>query len=56
MTPVKVLESYTERFEKLVRESHKITGDILITSPNDFAGVNRFLEKLNQRTKYSASG
>ena len=41
------LESYTERFEELVKESHRITGDVLITSPNDFAGVNRFLEKLN---------
>ena len=41
------LKSYTKGFEKLVKESHKITGDVLITSPNDFAGVNRFLEKLN---------
>ena len=41
------LESYTKKFEDLTRESHEITGDVLITSPNDFAGVNEFLEKLN---------
>ena len=41
------LESYTEEFERLVKESHEITGDVLITSPNDFTGLNRFLEKLN---------
>ena len=50
------LESYTKEFDKLVGEACEITGDVLITSPNDFAGANRFLEKLNQRTKYSASG
>ena len=50
------LKSYTEEFDKLVGEACEITGDVLITSPNDFAGANRFLEKLNQRTKYSASG
>ena len=41
------LKSYTKKFEELVKESHKITGDVLITSPNDFSGVNRFLEKLS---------
>ena len=41
------LKSYTKGFEKLVKESHKITGDVLITSPNDFTGVNRFLENLD---------
>ena len=41
------LKSYTQEFEKLVKKSHEITGDVLITSPNDFAGVNRFLEKLS---------
>ena len=50
------LKSHTEEFDKLVGEACEITGDVLITSPNDFAGANRFLEKLNQRTKYSASG
>ena len=39
------LSSYSQRFEELVREAHKITGDILITSPSDFNGLNDFLEK-----------
>ena len=50
------LNSYTKEFENLVRKSHEITGDILITSPNDFRGVRKFLEKMNHKTKYSASG
>ena len=41
------LRSYSEKFEKLVENTHKITGDILITSPSDFIGVNQFLEKLS---------
>ena len=41
------LKSYTQEFENLVNKAHEITGDVLITSPNDFAGVNKFLEKLN---------
>ncbi len=39
------LTQYTQKFEELVRKAHKITGDILITSPNDFRGVSEFLEK-----------
>lgn len=41
------LTSYSENFEEFVRGIHKITGDVLITSPSDFAGVNSFLEKLS---------
>jgi len=39
------LSSYSQGFEALVKEAHKITGDILITSPGDFNGLNDFLEK-----------
>lgn len=39
------LESYSQGFEELLKKSHKITGDILITSPNDFTGLNEFLSK-----------
>ena len=41
------LISYNQEFENLVRKSLEITGDVLITSPNDFAGVSKFLEKMN---------
>ena len=37
--------SYGQEFEKFVKDVHKITGDVLITSPNDFKGLNEFLEK-----------
>ena len=40
------LKSYSQGFKEFVKESHKITGDILITSPSDFNGVNSFLENL----------
>ena len=39
------LESYSKKFEELLRKAHDITGDVLITSPNDFTGVNEFLSK-----------
>jgi len=39
------LASYNQEFEEFVKKAHKITGDVLITSPNDFDGVNEFLEK-----------
>jgi len=39
------LASYNQEFEEFVKKAHKITGDVLITSPNDFNGVNEFLEK-----------
>ena len=38
------LSSYSKDFEELVKQSQKITGDILITSPSDFKGLNKFLE------------
>jgi len=40
------LASYRQEFEELVKRAHEITGDVLITSPNDFDGLNEFLEKL----------
>lgn len=39
------LEAYSKEFEELLREAHKITGDVLLTSPNDFTGLNEFLSK-----------
>ena len=33
-----------KEFDKFVKETHKITGDILITSPNDFNGLNEYLQ------------
>ena len=41
-----------EKFEELVKQTQEITGDILITSPNDFNGLNDFLKKNSQSTKY----
>lgn len=41
------LESYSQEFEELLDKTHKITGDVLITSPSDFNGLNEFLEKLS---------
>ncbi|MFQ5782187.1 MAG: 5,10-methenyltetrahydrofolate synthetase [Nitrosopumilus sp.] len=40
------LSSYSQEFEEFVKKAHEITGDVLITSPSDFNGVNEFLEKL----------
>jgi homocysteine S-methyltransferase len=39
------LASYSQEFEEFVKKAHKITGDVLITSPSDFNGLNEFLEK-----------
>ncbi len=39
------LASYNQEFEEFVKKAHAITGDVLITSPNDFNGLNEFLEK-----------
>lgn len=36
---------HSKRFDGFVKDVHEITGDILLTSPNDFAGLNEFLEK-----------
>lgn len=39
------LKSYSQEFEELLKKAHEITGDVLITSPNDFTGLNEFLSK-----------
>lgn len=41
------LASYSKGFEELMHKTHEITGDILITSPSDFNGLDKFLEKLS---------
>ena len=38
------LAEYSKEFDKFVKETYKITGDILITSPNDFNGLNEYLQ------------
>ncbi len=39
------LAEYTQKFEELLNKTHAITGDVLLTSPSDFNGLNNFLEK-----------
>jgi len=39
------LSKYSETFSEFVKDAYKITDDILLTSPNDFTGLNEFLEK-----------
>jgi len=39
------LSEYSKEFDKFVKETHRITGDVLITSPNDFNGLNEYLKK-----------
>jgi homocysteine S-methyltransferase len=39
------LETYSKEFEELLKKTHEITGDVLITSPSDFTSLNEFLEK-----------
>jgi homocysteine S-methyltransferase len=39
------LEKYRENFEGFLNQVHQIAGDVLITSPSDFTGLNQFLEK-----------
>jgi len=39
------LASYSQEFGEFVKKVHEITGDVLITSPSDFNGLNEFLEK-----------
>ena len=41
------LATYGQGFEELLKKTHEITGDILLTSPSDFNGLNEFLEKSN---------
>ena len=38
------LQEYNKEFDELVKRTHEITGDILITSPNDFNGLKDYLE------------
>ena len=40
------LGTYADRFEEFVKEVHRITGNVLITSPNDFAAADEFLARL----------
>ena len=39
------LKAYSQKFEELLNKTHEITKDVLLTSPNDFNGVNEFLGK-----------
>ena len=39
------LASYSQTFNEFVKRVHEITEDVLITSPNDFKGLDKFLEK-----------
>ena len=41
------LSTYSQEFEELLEKTHEITGDVLITSPSDFNGIDEFLEKLS---------
>jgi 5,10-methylenetetrahydrofolate reductase len=41
------LESYGQGFEELLKRTQEITGDVLLTSPRDFYGLDEFLEKSN---------
>ena len=40
------LAEYSKGFDEFVKKIHAITGDVLITSPSDFSGLNGFLEKI----------
>lgn len=39
------LSKYRENFLEFLSQVHSISGDVLITSPSDFSGLNQFLEK-----------
>jgi len=39
------LKSYSQKFEELLHKTQEITGDVLLTSPSDFNGLNQFLGK-----------
>ena len=41
------LAFYSKEFEELLNQTHEITGDVLLTSPSDFSGLNEYLEKSN---------
>jgi len=38
------LEEYRKNFDEFLSKVHNISGDVLITSPSDFTGLNQFLE------------
>ena len=38
------LTKYRETFDESLKQIQQITGDVLITSPNDFSGLKNFLE------------
>ena len=38
------LTKYSKEFDKFVKETQKITKDVLLTSPNDFNGLKEYLE------------
>ena len=38
------LGAYRENFSEFLNQVHQIAGDVLITSPSDFSGLNQFLE------------
>ena len=40
------LAMYSQGFDEFVEKIHAITGDVLITSPSDFNGLNEFLGKM----------
>ena len=40
------MNSYASEFDEFVRDVHRVTGDILITSPSDFAGLCALLDSL----------
>jgi len=39
------LAEHRKNFRGFLDQVHQITGDVLITSPSDFSGLNQFLEK-----------
>jgi homocysteine S-methyltransferase len=40
------LATYSQEFDEFVKKIHIITGDVLITSPSDFSGLDKFLGKI----------
>lgn len=48
--------TYGKNFEKFATDVHEITKDVLITSPNDFHGLKRFLEDGSDTIKNYRAG
>lgn len=44
------LVAYSQGFDEFVKKIHAITGDVLITSPSDFSGLDKFLGKIRIQT------